>query len=86
MRGAEVDGVCYLEESRFECDHTVTFETFLQQTSLSCPDSDIRCNGNDCLEIDREINNGITKGLAALTASQLLAFDSTCSSLDLSLM
>ena len=80
--GAEVDGVCYLEESRFECDQEITFETFQQQTSLSCPDSDIRCNGNDCLEIDREINNGATRGVAALTASQLLAFDSTCSSLD----
>ena len=82
MPGAEVDGVCYLEESRFECDQAITFETFQQQTSLNCPESDIRCNGNDCLEIDREINNGVTKGLAALTASQLLAFDSTCSSLD----
>gem|GEM_PF-4160565 len=80
--GAEVDGVCYLEESRFECDQEITFETFQQQTSLSCPDSDIRCNGNDCFEIDREINNGVTKGLAALTASQLLALDSTCNSLD----
>ena len=80
--GADIDGVCYLEESRFECDQEITFETFQQQTSLSCPNGDIRCNGNDCLEIDRRINNGITKGLAALTASQLLAFDSTCSSLD----
>ena len=80
--GADVDGVCYLEEARFECDQAITFETFQQQTSLNCPESDIRCNGNDCLEIDREINNGVTKGLAALTASQLLAFDSTCSSLD----
>ena len=80
--GADVEGVCYLEESQLECDQEITFETFQQQTSLSCPDSDIRCNGNDCLEIDREINNGITKGLAAMTASQLLAFDSTCSNLD----
>ena len=80
--GAEIDDVCYLEESRFECYQAITFETFQQQTSLSCPDSDIRCNGDDCLEIDRGINNGVTRGLAALTASQLLAFDSTCSSLD----
>ncbi|MDH3661714.1 MAG: conjugal transfer protein TraN [Alphaproteobacteria bacterium] len=80
--GAEVDGVCYLEEARFECDQDIAYETYQQQTSLSCPVSDIRCNGNDCIEVDQEANNGITLGLAALTASQLLAFDSACSSLD----
>ncbi|MGI9506472.1 MAG: conjugal transfer protein TraN, partial [Geminicoccaceae bacterium] len=80
--GAEVDGVCHLEEARFVCDEEIVFETFQQQTSLDCPDSEIRCNGNDCIEVDQEINNGITQGLAALTASQLLAFDSTCGDLD----
>lgn len=82
VEGAEVDGVCHLEEARYLCDVEIRFETYQQQTSLNCPDSDIRCNGTDCVEVDLEINNGITRGLAALTASQLLAFDSTCGDLD----
>ncbi|MEZ5933197.1 MAG: conjugal transfer protein TraN [Alphaproteobacteria bacterium] len=80
--GAEVDDVCYLEELHFECDEEVDYQTYRQQTSLTCPVGDIRCNGNECIDIDRETNNGVTRGLAALTASQLLAFDSTCSDLD----
>ncbi|MEZ5934846.1 MAG: conjugal transfer protein TraN [Alphaproteobacteria bacterium] len=79
---AEVDGVCYLEELLFACDEEFTYDTYQQQTSLNCPESDIRCNGNECIEIDTESNNGATTGLAALTASQLLAVDSTCSRLD----
>ncbi|NJO37014.1 MAG: hypothetical protein HC871_04530 [Rhizobiales bacterium] len=45
--GAEVDGVCYLEELRFECDEEIAYQTYHQQTSLTCPVADIRCNGND---------------------------------------
>ena len=80
--GAEVDGVCYLEELRFECDEEIAYDTYQQQTSLTCPVGDIRCNGNECIDIDRESNDGSNRGLAALAASQLLAFDSTCSDLD----
>ena len=80
--GAEVDGVCYLEELRFECDEEVAYDTYQQQASLTCPVGDIRCNGNECIDVDRESNDGASRGLAALTASQLLAFDSTCSELD----
>ena len=80
--GAEVNGVCYLEELRFECDEEVAYDTYQQQTSLTCPAGDIRCNGNECIDVDRESNDGASRGLAALTASQLLAFDSTCSDLD----
>ncbi|MEM8950646.1 MAG: conjugal transfer protein TraN [Pseudomonadota bacterium] len=79
--GAEVDGVCYLEELHFECDEEVAYQTYRQQTSLTCPVGDIRCNGNECIDIDRESNDGARRGLAAVTASQLLAFDSTCSDL-----
>ena len=81
--GAEVGGVCYLEETRFTCDRDISYETYGQQTTLSCPDSEIRCNGNECIGFEREANNEISAGLAALTASQLLAFDSACESLDL---
>ncbi len=80
--GAEVDGVCYLEELRFECDEEIAYQTYRQQMSLTCPVGDIRCNGNECIDVDRESNNGASRGLAALTASQLLAFDSTCNDLD----
>jgi conjugal transfer mating pair stabilization protein TraN len=80
--GAEVNGVCYLEEPQFECDEEIAYLTYQQQTSLTCPVGDIRCNGNECIDVDRESNNGASRGLAALTASQLLAFDSTCSDLD----
>ncbi len=80
--GAEVNGVCYLEELRFACDREVTYETYQQQTALSCPASAIRCNGNECLAVDTEANDNAAAGLAALTASQLLTFDSTCLSLD----
>ena len=80
--GAEVDGVCYLEELHFECDEEIAYQTYQQQTSLTCPVGDIRCNGNECIDVDRESNDGASRGLAALTASQLLAFDSTCSDLD----
>ena len=80
--GAQVGGICYLEEARFTCDREITHETYGQQTSLSCPDSEIRCNGNECIDVQRETNNEISIGLAASTASQLLAFDSTCESLD----
>ena len=82
MPGAEVDGVCYLEELHFECDEEIAYQTYRQQTSLTCPVSDIRCNGDECIDVDRESNDGASRGLAALTASQLLAFDSTCSDLD----
>ena len=80
--GAEVDGVCHLEELRFECDEEIAYQTYRQQTSLTCPVGDIRCSGNECIDVDRESNDGASRGLAALTASQLLAFDSTCSDLD----
>ncbi len=80
--GAEVGGICHLEEARFTCDREITHETYGRQTSLSCPGSEIRCNGNECIDVERETNNEISIGLAALTASQLLAFDSTCESLD----
>ena len=80
--GAEVDGVCYLEELRFECDEEIAYQTYQQQTSLTCPVGDIRCNGNECIDVDHESNDGASRGLAGLTASQLLAFDSTCSDLD----
>ncbi|NJO38526.1 MAG: conjugal transfer protein TraN [Rhizobiales bacterium] len=80
--GAEVNGVCYLEELRFACDREVSYRTYQQQTSLSCPASAIRCNGNECLAVDTEANDNAAAGLAALTASQLLTFDSTCLSLD----
>ena len=80
--GAEVDGVCYLEELHFECDEEIAYQIYRQQTSLTCPVGDIRCNGNECIDIARESNDGASRGLAALTASQLLAFDSTCSDLD----
>jgi hypothetical protein len=80
--GAEVDGVCYLEELHFECDQEIAYQTYRQQTSLTCPVGDIRCNANECIDIDRESNDGASRGLAALTASQLLALDSTCSDLD----
>ena len=82
VSGAEVDGVCYLEELRFECDKEIGYQTYRQQTSLTCPVGDIRCNGNECVDVDRESNDGASRGLAALTASQLLAFDSTCDNLD----
>ncbi len=80
--GAEVNGVCYLEELRFACDREVSYRTYQQQTALSCPASAIRCNGNECLAVDTETNDSAAAGLAALTASQLLTFDSTCLSLD----
>ena len=80
--GAEVGGLCYLEEAQFTCDREIAFETYGQQASLSCPDSEIRCQGNECIDIQHEANNEISVGLAALTASQLLAFDSTCENLN----
>ncbi len=80
--GAEVNGGCYLEELHFSCDREVSYRTYQQQTALSCPASAIRCNGNECLAVDTEANDNAAAGLAALTASQLLTFDSTCQSLD----
>jgi conjugal transfer mating pair stabilization protein TraN len=80
--GAEVNGVCYLEELRFACDQEVSYRTYQQQMALSCPASAIRCNGDECLAVDTEANQSASAGLAALTASQLLTFDSTCLSLD----
>lgn len=40
--GADVGGVCHLEEARFTCDREITCETYGQQSTLSCPDSEIR--------------------------------------------
>ena len=80
--GAEVNGVCYLEELHFACDQKVSYRTYQQQTALSCPAGAIRCHGNECLAVDTEANDNAAAGLAALTASQLLTFDSTCLSLD----
>ncbi|NJO37974.1 MAG: conjugal transfer protein TraN [Rhizobiales bacterium] len=82
VAGAEVNEVCYLEELRFACDREVSYRTYQQQTALSCSASAIRCSGNECLAVDNETNGNAANGLAALTASQLLTFDTTCLSLD----
>ena len=72
-------GVCYVQEKNYDCGHFVNIGTHKNiEKKVICPNTDIKCLNNDCIDVKTETNTDFIKAAAQMRALDTMMMDKSC--------
>jgi len=82
VEGGQGDsGKCYVVEKKYDCGYGVKIPNYTNNSSYQCG-GEIKCMGDECLDLGRESSEDFAKAAGLLNAAQMMAQDMSCTGLD----
>lgn len=74
-------GECYVHEDTYDCGSNVTIPTYDKTDTYSCG-GEIKCMGDECLDISQTQSQDFAKAAALLNAAEFMTQDMSCTGVD----